>query len=52
MKIGDLVSLTVNPDVMGIIVKIDGYDVYIYDFFANSVWCNVDYEVVVHSKSR
>jgi len=51
MKIGDLVSLSVCPDMMGIIVKIDGHDVYIYDFVANAVWCNPFYEVVVLSEA-
>lgn len=51
MKIGDLVVLSPHPDVMGVIVEIDGYDVYIYDFVANEVWCNVDYDVVVISEA-
>lgn len=51
MKVGDLVIWSHNPDVMGVIVEIDRYDVYMYDFVANEVWCSVDYDVVVISEA-
>jgi len=51
MKIGDLVILWRHPDVMGVIMEIDGHNVYMYDFVANEVCCDVDYNVVVISEA-
>ena len=51
MKVGDLVTYSYDPAALGVIVKIDRYDVYVYDFVANAVCCDIDYNVVVISEA-